>query len=121
LLTARWMLWILVVTVFFVEAAIIAGWWTAEVGRQPWVVYNVLTTTQGLSPTLTATDVAISLGMFIALYSILLVLFLYLLDRQIREGPEPLEVVETVDRATLPDTFREVFTRRDRAASSGER
>ena len=52
LFTARWMLWILVVTVFFVEAAIIAGWWTAEVGRQPWVVYNVLKTADGVSPTL---------------------------------------------------------------------
>ncbi len=52
LFTARWMLWILVVTVFFVEAVIIAGWWTAEVGRQPWVVYNVLSTADGLSPTL---------------------------------------------------------------------
>ena len=52
LFTARWMLWILVVTVFFVEAAIIAGWWTAEVGRQPWVVYNVLATADGVSPTL---------------------------------------------------------------------
>ncbi len=50
LYTTRWMLWILVVTVFFVEAAIIAGWWTAEIGRQPWVVYNVLATADGVSP-----------------------------------------------------------------------
>jgi cytochrome d ubiquinol oxidase subunit I len=120
LFTARWMLWILVVTVFFVEATIIAGWWTAEIGRQPWVVYNVLATADGVSPTLAGIDVAVSLGMFLVLYAILLVLFLYLLNRAIQHGPEPLEVVETVDRATLPDTFREIFTRRDRAGSSGE-
>jgi len=120
LLRTRWMLWILVVTVFFVEAAIIAGWWTAEIGRQPWVVYNVLATADGVSPTLSGLDVAVSLGMFIALYAILLALFLYLLNRAIQHGPEPLEDVETVDRATLPNTFREIFTRRDRAASSGE-
>ena len=120
LFTARWMLWILVVTVFFVEAAIIAGWWTAEVGRQPWVVYNVLKTADGVSPTLSGLDVAISLGMFIALYAILFALFLYLLNRAIQHGPEPLEDVETIDRATLPDTFREIFTRRDRAGSSGD-
>jgi cytochrome d ubiquinol oxidase subunit I len=114
------MLWVLVVTVFVVEAVIIAGWWTAEIGRQPWVVYDVLATADGGSPTLSGTDVAISLGMFIALYAILLALFLYLLNRAIQEGPEPLEVVETVDRATLPDTFRDVFSRRDRAGSSGE-
>jgi cytochrome d ubiquinol oxidase subunit I len=121
LFTARWMLWILVVTVFFVEAVIIAGWWTAEIGRQPWVVYNVLKTADGVSPTLAGIDVAVSLVMFIVLYAILLVLFLFLLNRAIQRGPEPLEEVETVDRATLPDTFREIFTRRDRAGSSGER
>ena len=113
-------LWMLVVTVFFGEAAIIAGWWTAEIGRQPWVVYNVLETADGVSPTLSGLDVAVSLGLFIALYAILLVLFLYLLNRKIQDGPEPLEDVETVDSATLPDTFREIFTRRDRAGSSGE-
>jgi cytochrome d ubiquinol oxidase subunit I len=120
LLTARWMLWILVITVFFVEATIIAGWWTAEIGRQPWVVYDVLLTADGVSPTLSALDVATSLGMFIVLYATLLVLFLYLMNKKIHEGPEPLEAVETVDHATLPDTFREVFIRRDRAGSSGE-
>ena len=120
LLRMRWMLWILVVTVFFVEMAIIAGWWTAEIGRQPWVVYNVLATADGVSPTLTGVDVATSLGMFIVLYAVLLVLFLYLLNRAIHEGPAPLEEVETVDRTTLPDTFREIFARRDRASSSGE-
>jgi cytochrome bd ubiquinol oxidase subunit I len=120
LLRTRWLLWILVGTVFFVEMAIIAGWWTAEIGRQPWVVYNVLATADGVSPTLSAFDVATSLGMFIVLYTILLVLFLYLLNRAIHEGPQPLEDVETVDRTTLPDTFREIFSRRDRASSSGE-
>ncbi len=120
LFTARWMLWILVVTVFFVEAAIIAGWWTAEIGRQPWVVYNVLATADGVSPKLTAAEVVFSLGTFLALYGILLVLFLYLLNAKIKSGPEPLDKAETVDVSTLPDTFREVFARRDRAGSSGE-
>jgi cytochrome d ubiquinol oxidase subunit I len=120
LLRTRWLLWVLVVTVFFVEMAIIAGWWTAEIGRQRWVVYNVLATPDGVSPTLTALDVATSLGMFIVLYAVLLVLFLYLLNRAIHEGPAPLEEVETVDRTTLPDTFREIFARRDRASNSGE-
>jgi cytochrome d ubiquinol oxidase subunit I len=120
LFTARWMLWILVITVFFVEAVIIAGWWTAEIGRQPWVVYDVLLTADGVSPLLSAEEVIFSLGTFIALYAILLALFLYLLNRMIQKGPEPLEEVETVQVGSLPDTFREVFRRRDRAASSGE-
>ena len=103
------------ITVFFVEVAIIAGWWTAEIGRQPWVVYNVLQTADGVSPVLSAGEVVASLGMFIVLYAILLVLFLYLLNGKIQQGPEPLEEVETVDVGDLPDTFREVFRRRDRA------
>ena len=40
------------ITVFFAEVAIIAGWWTAEIGRQPWIVYDVLRTADGVSPTL---------------------------------------------------------------------
>ena len=39
---SRFVLWLLVLTVFMAEIAITAGWWTAEIGRQPWVVYNVL-------------------------------------------------------------------------------
>ncbi len=77
------------------ETTITAGWWTAEIGRQPWVVYNVLLTANGVSPVLTALDVVVSLGMFIVLYGLLLVLFLYLLNRKIQEGPEELEDVET--------------------------
>ncbi len=111
----RWMLWLLVVTVFFTEIAITAGWWTAEIGRQPWIVYGVMETADGLSPTLSTFDVAASLGMFILLYALLLALFLYLLNRKIQDGPEPLEEVETTPVASLPDTFREIFTRRGRA------
>ncbi len=117
---ARWMLWLLVITVFAGEATIIAGWWTAEVGRQPWVVYNVLETADGVSPLLGAADVVISLGMFIVLYALLLVLFLYLLNRKIQEGPEELEAVETAEVSSLPDTFRDIFSRRRRAADLGE-
>ncbi len=112
---ARWVLRLFVITVFLVEVAIIAGWWTAEIGRQPWVVYNVLLTSDGHSPVLTAIDVVLSLGMFVILYGLLLVLFLYLLNAKIQRGPEPLEEVETVEASSLPDTFRDVFRRRDRA------
>jgi cytochrome bd ubiquinol oxidase subunit I len=110
----RPVLWLFVITVFFVEVAIIAGWWTAEIGRQPWVVYNVLLTADGVSPLLSAGDVIASLGMFIVLYALLLALFLYLLNGHIQEGPAELEAVERVAVGDLPDTFREIFTRRGR-------
>jgi cytochrome d ubiquinol oxidase subunit I len=115
LYTARWLLWLLVAVVFFTEIAITAGWWTAEIGRQPWIVYDVMTTVDGHSPVLTTTDVMLSLGMFVVLYALLLALFVYLLNREIHHGPQPIEDVETVPVGSLPDTFGAVFRRGDRA------
>ena len=108
----RWMLWLFVVTVFLAEMTIISGWWTAEIGRQPWIVYQVLPTALGVSPLLSVTDVSISLLMFIVLYILLFILFIFLLNMKIQQGPEPLEEVETVPVASLPDTFREIFRSR---------
>jgi cytochrome d ubiquinol oxidase subunit I len=116
LFQSRFVLWLLVVSVVLAEVAITAGWWTAEVGRQPWVVYNVLLTKDGVSPTLSGEDVAISLGSFIGLYGLLFLLFIFLLNRKIQAGPEPLEAVETVAVSSLPDTFREVFRKRPHSA-----
>jgi cytochrome d ubiquinol oxidase subunit I len=112
---SRFVLSLLVITVFLGETTITAGWWTAEIGRQPWIVYNVLATANGVSPVLTAADVVISLGMFVLLYSLLIVLFLFLLNRKIQAGPEELEDVETVAVESLPDTFRDIFSRQPRA------
>jgi cytochrome d ubiquinol oxidase subunit I len=112
---SRLVLWLLVITVFIGEATITAGWWTAEVGRQPWIVYNVLLTADGVSPVVSAADVVFSLGLFVALYVLLFVLFLFLLNRKIQAGPEELEDVETVAVSTLPDTFRDIFSRQPRA------
>jgi len=109
---SRFVLWLLVLSVFMAEIAVTSGWWTAEIGRQPWVVYNVLKTEDGVSPVLSGLDVALSLGGFIGLYSLLFVLFLFLLNRKIQAGPEPLEAVETIAVSSLPDTFREVFRKR---------
>jgi len=113
---SRFVLWLLVLSVFLGEIAITAGWWTAEIGRQPWVVYDVLKTADGVSPTLSGGDVAVSLGGFIGLYAILFLLFLYLMNRKIQAGPEPLEAVETVAVSSLPDTFRDVFRKRPHSA-----
>ena len=50
LYTTRWLLWLLVPGPVYTIAANLAGWWTAEIGRQPFMVYNLLRTTQGVSP-----------------------------------------------------------------------
>ena len=113
-------LWVLVISVVLTEAAIIAGWWTTEVGRQPWVVWNLLRTEDAVSPTLTSSMVTASLAMFVVLYAVLLVLFLYLLNARIQRGPAPLEEVETVPESSLPDSFREIFRRRGARATTAE-
>jgi cytochrome d ubiquinol oxidase subunit I len=108
--TTRWVLWLLVVSIFLTELATQTGWWTAEFGRQPWIVWNVLRTADADSPVLEANQVAFSLFMFVVLYSVLLALFIYLLNEKIQHGPDPLE--EDVQVESLPDTFRDIFGRR---------
>ena len=83
----RWLLWLCVITVPLTEVAIIAGWWTAEIGRQPWIVWNLLRTSDAVSPSITTAQAASSLVMFVLLYSVLLVLFLFLLTARISQGP----------------------------------
>jgi cytochrome d ubiquinol oxidase subunit I len=51
--------------------AVIAGWTTTEVGRQPWTVYGLLRTAQSVTPSLTGTDVAISLALYVVVYVIM--------------------------------------------------
>ncbi len=112
LLEYRWALWILVSTVFVSLIVITAGWWVAEFGRQPWIVYDLLLTANGTSPVVSAEEIVFSLGGFILLYTILLVLFLYLLNKKIQHGPEPLESLEARPVGELPDTLRDIFTSR---------
>ncbi len=109
----RWLLWVFVFTVFLTELSTMAGWWTAELGRQPWIVWQLLRVADAVSPNLTTTQVLLSNIMFVLLYALLFTLFLYLLNEKIMEGPKPVE--ETTPLASLPDNFREVFRRRARA------
>ena len=110
LLEYRWALWILVSTVFVALFVITAGWWVAELGRQPWIVYELLLTADGTSPVVSAEEIVVSLGGFILLYTMLLVLFVYLLNKKIQHGPEPLESLEARPVGELPDTLRDIFT-----------
>lgn len=89
---AKWVLWFLIISVIFPQVANQTGWMTAEIGRQPWVVYGILKTTHGVSQTINATQVGMSIAMFILIYILLFLLFLFLLDRKIKHGPEEAEV-----------------------------
>lgn len=83
----RWLMKLFVFAVFLPQIANQAGWFAAEMGRQPWVVYGLLRTSDALSKSVTANQVLSSLIMFFIIYSILFLLFIYLLNKKIQHGP----------------------------------
>ncbi|NGX37190.1 MAG: Cytochrome bd ubiquinol oxidase subunit 1 [Chlamydiae bacterium] len=84
---SKWVLRFLVLSAFFPQIANMVGWMTAEIGRQPWVVWKQLRTVQGVSPNIVAGQVLGSLIMLASIYLVLLFLFIFLLDRKIKHGP----------------------------------
>jgi len=72
------------------------GWISAEVGRQPWIVYNVLRTRDAVSTAVVAGDVVFSIILFALIYLLLGSLYVYLLVREIKHGPEPIEAKEVL-------------------------
>lgn len=84
----RWLLAALVLSVLGPQIANQAGWFTAEMGRQPWIVYGLLKTSESLSKVVTANQIASSLVMFGLVYALLFVLFIFLLTRKIHHGPD---------------------------------
>jgi len=84
----RWLMKIFMWSVLLPQIANQAGWFTAEMGRQPWVVYGLLRTSDALSATVKANEILTSLIMFTLVYATLFVLFLYMLNRKIKHGPE---------------------------------
>jgi cytochrome d ubiquinol oxidase subunit I len=89
LFRSRPMLWVLMLAFPFPYIATTAGWMTAELGRQPWIVYGLMRTAQGTSPRLGAGDVAFTSLGYMGLYLALGIAFLFLIARIIARGPEP--------------------------------
>ena len=89
----RWMLWIFVFSVSLPQIANQIGWITAEVGRQPWIVYGLLRTSEGLSKAVEAGQVWFSLILFVLIYLGLFILFIYLLNEKIQHGPEDVNSI----------------------------
>lgn len=84
---ARWMLWIVMLSFPFPYIANTAGWMTAELGRQPWLIYGLMRTAEGYSKTVSAGNGMFSLLGFMGLYTVLSCLFLFLIYREISHGP----------------------------------
>ena len=100
------------------EIATQTGWWTAEFSRQPWIVWQVLKTSDAYSPNVSSAQVVFSIAMFIVLYVIVFLVFIRLLDRRIKEGPPPPTGAD--ETSSLPDSFGEIFRRRSRVSSGGD-
>ena len=107
LANTRWYLYVLIFSVMLPQAANQLGWISAEVGRQPWIVYNLLRTSDALSKVVSANQIWFSLIMFIVIYSLLFLLFLYLLNEKIKHGPEI-----SGDSAAVYAQQKGIFTRK---------
>lgn len=73
------------------------GWFAAEIGRQPWIVYGLLRTKDAFSTNVTAGQIWFSLILFTVIYTLLFALFIFLLDQKIKHGPE--------DSADIPSEY----------------
>jgi cytochrome bd ubiquinol oxidase subunit I len=89
LYASRGMLWTLMVCVPLPYIANTAGWMTAELGRQPWVIYGLMRTAHGISPQVGAGNAWFTLIGFMGLYTVLGILWLFLVYLEIERGPEP--------------------------------
>ena len=87
LFETKWLLTIFSYSVLLPQIANQVGWFTAEMGRQPWVVYGQLRTSQAFSQEVSANQIVFSLVLFTLVYSLLLVLFLYSVNKKVKHGP----------------------------------
>ena len=91
--TARWIQWLLLISFPLPYIANTAGWMTAEIGRQPWLIYGLMRTADGYSNTVSVGNGLFTLIGFMGLYLLLGLLFTVLIYREISHGPEPRAAV----------------------------
>lgn len=98
--------WLMMTFVLIIPLPYIAnqvGWMTAEVGRQPWVVYGLLRTTDGVSRSVSAGQTLGSIIMFCTIYALLFAVFIYVLNDKIQHGPEPVHAAGHTSGKDLAD------------------
>lgn len=104
---SKWTLRFLVLAVIFPEIGNELGWFSAEMGRQPWIVYGILKTKDAVTSSISSGQVLGSLILFSIIYLLVFILFIYLLNRKIKQGP-PEEKTEQVSRE-IEDTYRDHY------------
>ena len=88
----RPMLWVLMLSFPFPYIANTTGWMTAELGRQPWLIYGLMRTAEGTSSHVSAGNTLFTLIGFMGMYTVLSVLFLFLIYREIEHGPAEVKM-----------------------------
>ena len=105
--TQRWYLWALMLAMPFPYIANEAGWTVSEVGRQPWIVYGVMTTAQGVSTNVSAGETIFTTLGFMGIYAVLGLVFLYLVLRIVGQGPggdpEELKLKELLEMKDMTE------------------
>jgi cytochrome d ubiquinol oxidase subunit I len=96
------MLWLTFLSFPLPFVAIVTGWFTSEVGRQPWVVYGVLRTADAMTPFLTTRAATVSLVIFCAVYAFIFLFGTFYIYRLIYTGPRS-KLFETLHEAAVPN------------------
>ena len=104
LMESKWTLRLLVISVIFPEIGNQLGWYSAEMGRQPWVVQSLLKTKDAVTPHLVPGQIIFSIIMFASIYVLIFALFIFLMDHKIRKGPEDESVEEYRDPFNLGES-----------------
>jgi cytochrome d ubiquinol oxidase subunit I len=100
----RWYLWLLIVSAPLGFVAIEAGWTVTEVGRQPWIIYGIMRTSEAVTP---MPNLIVPFTLFTALYIVLFVIVIYLLWRHVFQSPEPEEPAGEQQAGEKPGAERE--------------
>ena len=99
LFQSRWMLWILMLATPFPYIANTAGWFTTELGRQPWIIFGLMRTVHGSSPLLSAGNIIFTLLGFMGIYLLLGLLYVLLMTFEALRGPAASEAEATSEES----------------------
>ena len=95
LFQTQWLLKIFVIASIAPQLANQFGWFAAEMGRQPWVVYGLLKTSNAFSESVTSHQILFSIILFFIVYAFLFVLFIYMMNKKIQHGPDDESNIES--------------------------
>jgi len=93
----NWLLWLVMIAFPLPFIANTAGWMTAEIGRQPWLVYGLYRTEHGFSPMVSSGNIMFTLLGFAGMYTLLSLLFIFLILRRIENGADELNAIEIIE------------------------